>query len=343
MTHPRSAVAMLASLALTMVAPDPAHAQTFVRAITGSGAETIGFAQGVAVDPANGNVVVADTGNSRVLVFTATGAHVLTISGSGMLQPTGVAVDPSTGNIAVSDSVASLVLVFTSAGTFVTSMPAAQAYAVAIDAANGGNIVVTEVFNNLARVYTPAGVLVRTIQGSGADALDSPRAVAVDPANSNVLIADYYNGRIQIFASDGTFLRSLHPPTGGAAGDDPIAPFGVAVDPVNGNIVVSSEQPQRAIYVYNAAGAFVARVLPPTGAGGLDTALLGPSHVAIDPANGRNIVLADRSLNRMQVYANTFGTQAALPVPIDTLDTRTTILLSIACLLLGAVALRRQA
>ena len=48
MTHPRSAVAMLASLALTMVAPDPAHAQTFVRAITGSGAETIGFAQGVA-------------------------------------------------------------------------------------------------------------------------------------------------------------------------------------------------------------------------------------------------------------------------------------------------------
>ena len=341
MTHLR-AVAIAAALVLAAVAPDSPRAQTFVRAITGSGAETIGFAQGVAVDPANGNVVVADTGNARVLVFTATGAHVRTISGSGMLQPTGVAVDPSTGNIAVSDSGASLVLVFTSTGAFVTSMPAAQAYAVAIDAANGGNIVVTEVFNNVARVYTPAGVLVRTIQGSGPNALDSPRAVAVDPANSNVLIADYLNGRIQIFASDGTFLRSLHPPTGGALGDDPIAPFGVAVDPVNGNIVVSSESSPRAIYVYNAAGAFVARIVPPTGQGGLDTALSGPSHVAIDPVNGRNIVLADRVLNRMQVYTNTFGTARAISASIDTLDTRATVLLSIACLLLGAIALRRR-
>jgi DNA-binding beta-propeller fold protein YncE len=253
-----------------------------------------------------------------------------------------VAVDPSNGNIAVSDATAGKVLVFTSAGAFVNSMTAANAYAVAIDAANGGNIVVTELFNNLARVYTPAGVLVRTIQGSGANAIDSPRAVAVDPSNSNVLIADYFNGRIQIFASDGTFLRSLHPPTGSAVGDDAIAPFGVAVDPVNGNIVVSSEQPRRAIYVYNAGGAFVARILPPTGAGGLDTALSAPSHVAIDPVNGRNIVLADRVLNRMQVYANTFGTDRAVPAPIDTLDARATILLSIACLLLGAVALRRR-
>ena len=342
MTHFRCAVTMLAALALAAVAPEAAQAQAFVRAITGSGAETIGFAQGVAVDPANGNVVVADTGNARVLVFTATGAHVLTISGSGMLSPTGVAVDPSTGNIAVSDAGAGRVHVFTSAGAFVTFMPAAEAYAVAIDAANGGNIVVTEVFNNVARVYTPAGVLVRTIQGSGSNAFNSPRAVAVDPATSNVLIADYLNGRIQIFASDGTFLRSLDPPVGGAVGDDPIAPFGVAVDPVNGNIVVSSESPQRAIYVYNAGGQFVARIVPPTGAGGLDTALSGPSHVAIDPVNGRNIVLADRVLNRIQVYANTFGTQRAVTAPIDTLNPRNTILLSIACLLLGAVALRRR-
>jgi hypothetical protein len=70
--------------------------------------------------------------------------------------------------------------------------------------------------------------------------------------------------------------------------------------------------------------------------------LSAPSHVAIDPVNGRNIVLADRVLNRMQVYANTFGTDRAVPAPIDTLDARATILLSIACLLLGAVALRRR-
>lgn len=114
---------------------------------------------------------------------------------------------------------------------------------------------------------------------------------------------------------------------------------GVAVDPSTGNIAVS-DSGARPVLVFTSAGTFVTsmsatRLTP--------SALIGPSHVAIDAVDDRNIVLADRVLNRMRVYANTFGTDRALPAPIDTLDTRATILLSIACLLLGVVALRQRA
>jgi hypothetical protein len=57
---------------------------------------------------AHGNIVVADTANHRVQVFTSTGAHLLTFGGLGAANgqfnfPSGVAVTP-TGNIVVADT-----------------------------------------------------------------------------------------------------------------------------------------------------------------------------------------------------------------------------------------------
>ena len=73
MASPFRAGAMFATHALAVIAPASVRAQAFVRAITGSGGETLGFAQQVTVDPANGNAFVADAGHSWALVFTSNG------------------------------------------------------------------------------------------------------------------------------------------------------------------------------------------------------------------------------------------------------------------------------
>ncbi|MBK7333903.1 MAG: hypothetical protein IPI87_16885 [Betaproteobacteria bacterium] len=73
MASPFRTVAMVATQALAVIAPASIRAQALVRTITGSGGETLGFAQHVTVGPANGNAFVADTGHSWVLVFTSNG------------------------------------------------------------------------------------------------------------------------------------------------------------------------------------------------------------------------------------------------------------------------------
>ena len=112
----------LVVLGLAVTAP-PAKAQSFIRTIgsSGHGDGQLSRPFGVAVDTANGsNVLVADTDNSRVEVFSATGTFIRTIgsfgSGDGQLSsPAGVAVDTANGsNVLVADSVNDRVEVFTS-------------------------------------------------------------------------------------------------------------------------------------------------------------------------------------------------------------------------------------
>ena len=81
----------------------------------GSGAGELQNPCGVAVDGA-GNVVVADFGNHRIVIFTAAGEVVRAFgregSGAGELKgPTGVAVDGA-GNVVVADAGNSRIVLF---------------------------------------------------------------------------------------------------------------------------------------------------------------------------------------------------------------------------------------
>ena len=94
---------------------EPAAAQTLLSTISGSGPNALADPIGVAVDTANGsNVLVADSLNTRVQVFTAGGAFVRTIGDStNLVNPVGVAVDTANGgNVLVSDESANQVQVF---------------------------------------------------------------------------------------------------------------------------------------------------------------------------------------------------------------------------------------
>jgi NHL repeat len=106
--------------------------------LPGAGDGQFSSPRGVAVDPSNGDVLVADTGNQRVQRFGAAGAYQSQISRSGMAAPTRVAVD-STGAIYVAQDPEvgeTVSMKFDASGTFVMALDQLSgAYDVAVDPA----------------------------------------------------------------------------------------------------------------------------------------------------------------------------------------------------------------
>lgn len=180
---------------------------------SGSNALANGF--GVAVDIANGsNILVADSGNNRIQVFTSTGTFVRSITGSGanaLSSPRDVDVDLANGsNVLVADIDNNRIQVFTSNGAYIRTIAGSGASAlfapngVKVDSANNSNVVVVDQSNRIF-VFTSTGSLVRIIDpptGAGGNdtALNDPLGVAIDTANqSNILVADAFNDRIQVY------------------------------------------------------------------------------------------------------------------------------------------------
>jgi hypothetical protein len=197
---------------------------------TGSAAR-FSFPTGVAVDT-NGNVYVADAGNSSIRKVTPAGV-VTTLAGladnhgsadgTGSAAqfdvPYGVAVD-NAGNVYVTDNGNHNIRKVTPAGV-VTTLAGLAVYAgsadgvgstarfyapqgVAVDSA--GNVYVADTFNNTVRKVTPAGAVTTLAGGAGiygtadgtgsAVRFNSPNGVAVDSAG-NVYVADFYFSTIR--------------------------------------------------------------------------------------------------------------------------------------------------
>ncbi|MBI3892551.1 MAG: hypothetical protein HY303_13590, partial [Candidatus Wallbacteria bacterium] len=155
-----------------------------------AGANTLNTPGGVATDGTN--VVVADTANNRVLVFTSLGAttaskiigqanNTATASGSGsagLNAPEGVAIDAS-GRVVVTDTGNNRVLVFASIG----SLP--QFGAVAILAFGQPDVNSNQPNQGNA---APDGTT-----------LNLPEEAWVDTTNDTLFIADTFNSRVLIF------------------------------------------------------------------------------------------------------------------------------------------------
>jgi hypothetical protein len=241
----------------------------------------VDFPGGVAVDGA-GNLVVADTYNSRIRVVAArsgtfygqamTAAHIYTVAGDGTAGFTGdggpatgaelnfperVTVD-SAGNLVISDGFNNRVrVVAVKTGTFYSKpMTAGDIYTIAGDGAAG---------------FGGDG-------GPGTSAeLNGPEGVQADGAG-NVLIADLFNERIRVVAgSSGTFYG----------------------------------QPMTAGHIYTVAGdgtaGFGGDGGPATGA-----ELHWPYDVTVDGAG--NLILADADNNRVRVVAAKTGTFYGVPM-----------------------------
>jgi DNA-binding beta-propeller fold protein YncE len=175
---------------------------------SGSGSGQFGTSMGhPAVDPRNGDVVVADRSNRRVQKFNSAGAFLMAFGSAG----SGV-------------------------GQFGSNQPAR----VAVD--SSGSIYTVESTSTPRRVqkFSPSGTSAAVFapdQTSGTSNATASTDVAVDPANDNVLVAK--DRQVLEFNLAGV-LTDTH-----AAGAGLPAANGLAVDSSNGRIYISTTPDQR--------------------------------------------------------------------------------------------------
>jgi sugar lactone lactonase YvrE len=290
---------------------------------------------GVASD-AFGNVYIADTGNNKVVMVSATGVPKLTIG-------TGVAgFTPTAGSSGLNTTVAD------------TTVQLDSPSGVAVD--SNGNVYIADTGNHRihmviantatklisvsSKLYTIAGSGIRTFSGDGTAAdvasLDSPVGVAVD-SSGNVFVADNGNYRVRkALAAKITTVGAVTTVVPGiistVAGDgkaSTLTAFGLAISPLPAGDLYISDSGNHRIFKMTAAKG-VPAIFAGTGTsgffgdGGLATLAQfnQPSGIAVD---GKDLYVADTMNNCIRKISLPTGiistragsmVQAAAVVPV---------------------------
>ena len=276
----------------------------------------------------SGTIVIADRDNLRVrqidakqnlstvagngeLLSSTLGAQAMTVS---LLDPFGLSFDGQ-GNLLIADSdnniirqiapsgIASIIAGNGAAEWDGDDQPALQAglsdpFSVIPD--NAGHLLVSDTGNNRVRSFSVGGSI-QTIAGDGttgpgaatANALQAgfvPFQVAVD-SQDDLFVADYFNNRIGIYLSNGTYFNTI-------TGADGVA--GVTVDSL-GNLYFTTFK-GHGVYRVNAAGASQKIAGGGTLSGpavegqpGTSAALAGPAGIVVD--NNQNVYFSDAPNN----------------------------------------------
>ena len=169
--------------------------------------------RGIAVDGSD-NLIVADTGNKRVLQFTPNGELLNQVGGGGVLlgnfeEPTDVAVDPTDGSIYVADAWNRRIQKLDANLQPLAEWPVPSwgsqhlYYKPYIAAAGNGDVYISDPENFRILVYNSAGGLKSAFGSFGVEAnrFALPNGVAWDAQNNQVLVADADNQRVQVFAA----------------------------------------------------------------------------------------------------------------------------------------------
>jgi len=167
--------------------------------------------RGIEID-LEGNLLVADTGNKRLLKYSASGELIQQIGGGGVVggrfeEPVGVGVSPVDGSVYVADTWNQRIQKFSPTLDFIAEWPAAGWDSQDINdkpylaVAPTGDVYVTDPQFYRVVVYAPTGEVKAAFGtfGNGATNFDLPTGIAVDPTTGVVLITDASNNRIQSF------------------------------------------------------------------------------------------------------------------------------------------------
>lgn len=244
---------------------------------------------GLAIDH-NGNLFVADEGNSRVRKIDPQGI-ITTVAGNGVAF-----VFSGDGGPAVNASLTPLRLALDSAG----------------------NLFIADSFVNRVRMVNPAGIITtvagtssRGFSGDGDPAinasLNDPVGLALDNAG-NLFIADSLNNRIRRIDPAGiiTTVAGNGTAGGGSAGNPAIEtplnlPTGIVIDP-SGNLLIADVTDR--IQKVDSAGIITTLVgigapgFSPDGVLGLDAKFNIPSSVRVNAAG--NLLITDQYNNRIR-------------------------------------------
>ncbi len=165
---------------------------------------------GLAVDPATGNIYIADVGDHRVVVLSQQDTVITTIGtrgiGPGQFNfPTFLTLD-TTGRLYVSDSLNSRVQVFTPEGAFERvigsrgDMPGyfSQPKGLAVDAQ--GRLFIVDANFEAVQIFDAQGAVLMSFgqEGQGPGEFWLPVDLAFDKSG-RIWVADSYNKRVQVF------------------------------------------------------------------------------------------------------------------------------------------------
>lgn len=216
--------------------------------LTGEQEKGEGMAKPFDVTACKGVVYVSDTVKRRVLVFDFPGRRFFRIGDDepgALLKPLGLATDARC-NLFVADATQRRILVYDAQGRFRTAVGEPEGFRhlshVAVDregtrlyAVDTGGV---DSRDHRVRVYdTTNGAHLFDIgtRGTGAGEFNLPRDIAVSPTGE-LYVVDGANFRVQVFSSDGRFLRMFG--SMGAQFGQFSRPKGIAVDR-GGNVYVS--------------------------------------------------------------------------------------------------------
>ncbi|XP_068186618.1 tripartite motif-containing protein 3b isoform X3 [Antennarius striatus] len=240
--------------------------------------------QGISAS-SNGRVVVADSNNQCIQIFSNDGQFKMRFGvrgrSPGQLQrPTGVTVDLN-GDIVVADYDNRWVSIFSSDGKFKNKIGAGRLMGpkgVAVD--KNGHIITVDNKACCVFIFQSNGKLVTKFGGRGTSdrQFAGPHFVAVNNKNE-IIVTDFHNHSVKVYSADGEFLFKFG--SHGEGNGQFNAPTGVAVD-ANGNIIVADWGNSR-IQVFDSTGSFLSYINtsadPLYGPQGL--ALTSDGHVAV--------------------------------------------------------------
>ncbi|KAM6933602.1 tripartite motif-containing protein 3-like isoform 2-T2 [Xenentodon cancila] len=240
--------------------------------------------QGISAS-SNGRIVVADSNNQCIQVFSNDGQFKMRFGvrgrSPGQLQrPTGVTVDMN-GDIIVADYDNRWISIFSSDGKFKNKIGAGRLMGpkgVAVD--KNGHIITVDnkaccvfIFQSNGKLVTKFGA-----RGTSDRHFAGPHFVAVNNKNE-IVVTDFHNHSVKVYNADGEFLFKFG--SHGEGNGQFNAPTGVAVD-ANGNIIVADWGNSR-IQVFDSSGSFLSYINttadPLYGPQGL--ALTSDGHVAV--------------------------------------------------------------
>jgi DNA-binding beta-propeller fold protein YncE len=262
---------------------------------SGSGSGQFNGPTGIATNPINSDVVVADEKNNRIQVFNETGEIVQTFGSEGtghgkLKEPRGLATD-SKGNVWVADTGNNRVDEFTETGEYVSQFGTkgtsngqfVEPKGLAVDAK--GNIWVADSANNRVEEFNEKYEYVRQFS-TGID----PVGVAVDSKGNVWSDDEAATGAIEEHSEKGAFLQRFA--TRGGGNGQVYQPARLAFDST-GYLWVADGGNNR-IEVFNEAGGYVTQFgLYGSGSGGIEQ----PRAVTVDPRG--NVWVADGSNNRV--------------------------------------------
>ncbi len=141
---------------------------------------------GLGIDPANGDILIPDSPNGRLLRMSRDGGRLQTIA-SGFVRPTGAAVEPG-GTIVVADEFGNAVYRLNKSGGRTLLAHIYQPDDVVVDAS--GSIYVNSLGGDIVRI-DPTGGQVHVLTSG----LKLPHGLGIDP-QGNLIIAEAGRNRI---------------------------------------------------------------------------------------------------------------------------------------------------